>query len=118
MIHSLLLLLCIVSIEVLVRFHFLFALDSILKVIKKIIYVIPQDSISDHWKETVIPAYALRMMKCSLQILLILLLILSIFFVAGYFFDDFLALTLSFFGIIESMLFAFGYLYLRRVFIK
>jgi len=87
-------------------------------VIRKVIYVIPQDNISDHWKEKVIPAYALRMMKYSLQILLILLLILALFFIVDYFFNDFLALTLSYFGIIESMVLAFGYVCLRKSLIK
>ena len=118
MIHFVLLLVCVLSVEVFIRFNFLLILDSIPKVIRRVIYVIPQDNISDHWKEKVVPAYALMMMKYSLQILLILLLILSLFFVADYFFNDFLALTLSFFGIIESMVFAFGYVYLRKSLIK
>ena len=118
MIHFLLLLVCIISVEFFIRLNFLSHLDSILKVTKKVTYVIPQNNISDHWKEKVIPAYALRIMKYSIQILLILLLILSLFFVADYFFNDFLALTLSFFGIIESMVFAFGYVYLRKSLIK
>ena len=118
MIHILLLLVCILSVEVFIRFNFLSLLDSMLKVIKKVTYVISQDKISDHWKEKVVPAYALRIMKYSLQILLILLLIMTLFFIADYFFNDFLALTLSLIGIIESMVFAFGYVYLRRLFIK
>ena len=118
MIYFVLLLVCVLSVEVFIRFNFLLILDSILKVTRKVIYVIPQDNISDHWKEKVIPAYASRMVKYSLQILLILLFILSLFFVANYFFNDFLSLTLSFFGIIESMVFAFGYVYLRKSLIK
>ena len=118
MIHILLLLICVLSVEVFIRLNFLSILDSILKVTRKVTYVIPQDKISDHWKEKVIPAYALRMMKYSLQILLILLLILSLFFVADYFFNDFLALTLSLIGIVESLVFAFGYVFLRKSFIK
>ena len=118
MIHFVLLLVCALSVEVFIRFNFLLILGSILKVIRKIIYVIPRDNISDHWKEKFIPAYALRMMKYCLQILLIILLILSLFFVADYFSNDFLTLTLSFFGIIESMVFAFGYVYLRKSLIK
>ena len=118
MIHFLLLLVCILSVEVFIRFNFLSLLDSMLKVTKKVTYVIPQNNISDHWKEKVIPAYALRIMKYSLQILLILLLIMSLFFIADYFFNDFLALTLSLIGILESLVFAFGYVFLRKSFIK
>ena len=118
MIHLILLLVCILSVEVFIRLNFLSYLESILKVTKKVTFVIPKSNISDHWKEKVIPAYALRIMKYSLQILLILLLIISLFFIADYFFNDFLAFTFSLIGIIESMVFAFGYVYLRRLFIK
>ena len=116
--HLILLLVCIVSVEVFIRFNFLSVLDSILKVTKKVIYVIPQNNISDHWKEKVVPAYALRIMKHSLQILMILLLILSLFLIADFFINNFLALTLSLIGIIESIVFAFGYVYVRKLFIK
>ena len=118
MIHILLLLVCIVSVEVFIRLNFLSLLDSILKVTKKVIYVISQNNISDHWKEKVVPAYALRIMKYSLHILMILLLILSFFIVVDLLFNDFLALTLSLIGIIESIVFAFGYVYVRKLFIK
>ena len=118
MIHFLLLLVCILSVEIFIRLNFLSLLDSILKVTKKVTYVIPQNNISDHWKEKVVPAYALRMMKYSLQILLILLLILSLFLIADFFINNFLALTLSLIGIVESLVFAFGYVFLRKSFIK
>lgn len=118
MIHLLLLLVCILSVEVFIRLNFLSYLDLILKMIKRVTYVIPKSNISDHWKEKIIPVYALRIMKFSLQILLILLLIMSLFFISDYFFNDFLAFTFSWIGIIESMVFAFGYVYLRKSLIK
>ena len=118
MIHFLLSLICILSVEVFIRLNFLLHLDSIIKVTKKVTYVIPNNNISDHWKEKIIPAYALRIMKYSLQILLILLLIMSLFFISDYFYNDFLAFTFSLIGIIESMVIAFGYVYLRKLFIK
>ena len=112
--HLVLLLVCILSVEVFFRFNFLSLLDSILKVTKKVTYIIPKENISDHWKEKIIPAYALKIMKFSIQILLILLCILSFFFIADIFLSGFLIFTLSFIGIIESMVFAFGYAYLRK----
>ena len=117
MIHLVLLLVCFLSVEVFIRFSFLSNLDSILKVAKKVTYVIPKNNISDHWKEKVIPAYAVRIMKYSLQIVLILLLILSLFFIAEFFFKNFLVLALSVIGILESIVFGLGYVYLRRLFI-
>jgi len=118
MFHLLLLLVCILSVEVFIRLNFLSHLDSILKVTKRVTYVIPQNNISDHWKEKVIPVYALRIMKYSLHILLILLFILSFFFIAGLCFNDFIALSLSIIGIVESMVFVTGYVYIRKSLIK
>ena len=116
--HLALLVVCILSLEVFIRFNFLFVLGSILKVTKKVTYVISQDSISDHWKEKVVPVYALSIMKYSLQILLILTFIFFIFVIANYFFNNLIGLMLSFIGIIESMVFAFGYTFLRKSLIK
>ena len=116
--HLLLSLICILSVEVFIRLNFLSHLDSILKVTMRVTYVIPNNNISDHWKEKVIPAYALRIMKYSLQILVILLLIMFLFLIPNYFFNDFLAFTFSWIGIIESMVFAFGYVYIRKSLIK
>ena len=118
MIHLLLLLVCILSVEVFIRLNFLSHLNSILQVTRKVTYIISKNNISDHWKEKVIPAYALKIMKYSLQIALILLLIISLFFIIDCFFSDLLVLTFSLIGIIESMVFAFGYAYLRKLFIK
>jgi hypothetical protein len=118
MIHFILILVCVLSVEVFIRFNFLLILNSILKVAKKVTYVIPKSNISDHWKEKIIPAYALIIMKYSLQMLLILLLIMSLFFIADLFYNDFLAFTLSLIGTMESMVIAFGYVYLRKSLIK
>ena len=116
MIHLLLIFVCFLSVEIFIRLNFLSHLDSILKVTKRVVYVIPKNNISDHWKEKAIPAYALRIMKYSLQIFLILMVIFSLFFIVGFFFDDFLAFTFSLVGIIESMAFAYAYVYLRKKF--
>ena len=118
MIHLILSLVCIISVEAFIRLNFLSHLDSIFKVTKKVRYVIPKNSISDHWKEKVIPAYALRIMRHSLKILLILLLIMSLFFFANFFYSNFLAFSLSLIGIIESMVIAVGYVYLRKLLFK
>ena len=60
MIHLLLLLVCILSVEVFIRLNFLSHLDSILKVTKRVTYVIPNNNISDHWKEKVIPCICIE----------------------------------------------------------
>jgi hypothetical protein len=113
--HLALLLACILSVEVFIRFNFLLILDSMLKVTKKVVYVIPNENISDHWKEIVVPAYSFKIMKLSLKILLILLLILSLFVLTDYFLNNFLVFTFSFFGIVESIILAFSYAYLKNL---
>lgn len=118
MIHFVLLLVCIISVEVFIQLNFLSLLDLILKVTKKVTYVIFQNNISDHWKEKVIPSYALKIMRYSLQILLILFLILSLFVIINLFINDFFTFALSLIGILESIVFVSGYVYLRKLSIK
>ena len=118
MIHLLLLLVCIFSVEVFIRLNFLSNLNSILRVAKKVTYIISQNNINDHWKEKIIPAYALRIMKHSLQIFLIISLILCFFIAGDFFLNNFILFTLSLTGIIESIVFVFGYAKLRQLFIK
>jgi len=118
MIHIIHLLVCIISVEVLIQLNFLSLLDSILKVARKVTHAILQNNISDHWKEKVFPLYALRIMRYSLQILLIQFLILSLFLITNFFVNDFLELTLSLIGIMESLVFAIGYVYIRKLSIK
>lgn len=114
MLQLLLLLVCILSIEIFIRLNFLYFLDSLLKVTRKVTHVLFAGNVSDHWKEKVIPVYASKIMKCSIQMLLILLLILSLFFIMDYYMNDFLKFSLSLVGILESVIFAFGYAYLRK----
>ena len=118
MYHLILFFVCILSLEIFVRLKFLSILNSFFKVIKNVTIIIPKKNISDHWKEKVIPSYALRMMKYSLQLLLILLLIISFFFILCYSFDEFLNLTFSLIGIIETIVFTFGCIFLRKLLIK
>ena len=116
--HLLLFLICILSVEVFIQFRFFSLLGSMLVVTKKITQVIPQDKISDHWKEKIIPVYSFRMMKYSLQIFLLLLLIISLIITADFFLNNFLSYTLTLTGVIESVIFASGYFFIRQVFIK
>ena len=118
MIHLLLLLICVLSIEVLVRLNFFSSLETIIQVTKKVTHILPQGNISDHWKERVIPKYSLKVMRSSFQILLILLLIFLLFFISGFFVDDFLSFSFSLVGVVESLVFGFGYVCFRKYLIK
>mgnify|MGYP005681749177 FL=1 len=113
--HLILLFICILSVEMFIRFNFLANFESILRVSKKVSRIIAHRKISDHWKEKIIPAYALKIMQNSLKILIIILCIISLFLFFDIFDIDLLTLTFSYRGIIESMIFAFGYAYYKKL---
>ena len=118
MTHVLLLIVCIASIEVFNKFKFFLILGSLVTVTKKVFHVVPLNKVSDHWKQKVIPIYALSLMKYSFQMLVIFLLVIFFFMVAVYFGNDFLTFTLSLIGMIESLVIVFGYVYLKKLFLK
>ena len=106
---------CVLSVEIVVYFKILTLLGTSLQVAKKVSYILPNKNISDHWKESVIPVYALKIMKSSLKILLALLSIIFCFIITDHFLINFLTTTLSPAGVIESVVFTFGYTYLRKL---
>ena len=116
--HLILFVICLLSVEIFIRSKYVALFASLIKVSKKAIYLISNKNISDHWKENIIPKYSFQMMKYSLLMLFILFLILFIFFVAGNLFIGFIPFTLSWNVIIESILFAFSYAYIRKIIFK
>ena len=113
--HLILLIICLLFIEIFIRSNYISLINSIINVSKKAIYIISNKNISDHWKEDIIPKYSFQMMKYSTQMLIIIFLIISIFVIANKFFGGFLAFTFSWNGIIESILIAFSYAYIRKL---
>ena len=109
---------CFMSIEILIRSNYITLIHNSINVSKKVISTIFNQKISDHWKEMIIPKYSLQMMKNSLQMLLIPFLIILIFVIADNLFSEFLAFTLSWNGIIESILIAFSCAYIRKLIFK
>ena len=116
--HIVLFSVCLLSVEIFLRSNYITLINSIINVSKKAISIILNKNISDHWKEFILPKYSLQMMKYSMQMLLILFLIIFIFVIADKFFTGFLAFTLSWSGIIESILLAFSYVYMRKLFFR
>ena len=113
--HLILFVICFLSVEIFIRSNYISLINSLVAVSKKAISIILNKNISDHWKENIIPKYSLQMMKYSMQMLLILFLIIFIFVIADNFFSGFLAFTFSWNGIIESILLAFSYVYIRKL---
>ena len=116
--HIIILISCLFSVEILIRSNYIPLINLLFEVSKKAISIILNKNISDHWKENIIPKYSLQMMKYSMQMLLILFLIIFIFVVADNLFIGFLAFTFSWNGIIESILIAFSYVYIRKLIFK
>lgn len=116
--HIFLILACILSIEIFIRFNFLSILTSILRVTKRIFHIIPHKNISDHWKEKIIPIYAFSLMKYSLHILIIFMFVLFLFFIAFILSSDFLELALSYIGLVESIIAVYAYLFIRKLIIR
>jgi len=116
--HFILLPICCLSVELFIKSNYISLISSTIKISKKAIYIIKNKNISDHWKENIIPKYSLQMMQYSLKILLLFLMIILIFLVADNFFRGFISFALSLTGIIESILFAFGYVSLRKIIAK
>ena len=116
--HFILLIICFFSVEFFIRSNSLQLISSLIKVSQKAIYIVSNKNISDHWKENIIPKYSIQMMKYSLQILLIFLFIISIFLLLDNLKNGFINFLFSWNGLIESILFAFGYSYLRKIILK
>ena len=116
--HIVLFSVCLLSVEIFIRSNYITLINSTINVSKKAIFIILNKNISDHWKENIIPKYSLQMMKVSLQMLLIFLLIIFIFVFVDNFLSDFLKFTFSLNGIIESILFAFSYAFIRKLIVR
>ena len=114
--HLALLFICILSLEVLLYSNFIVLLETNFRLLKKASNVLLNKNISDHWKELVIPAYAKQLMKTSIKILLILIFVSSLFLIIDFFVINFLTLVFSLLGIIESLGFMSGYIFLRQLY--
>ena len=116
--HFILLALCFLAVEILIRSNCLALISSIIKLSRKSIFIILNKNISDHWKENILPAYSLKMIKASIQMLLMFILISGIFYTIGNFFSGFFAFVFSLNGFIESTLFIYSFIFFRKLFAR
>ena len=110
--------LCLLCVEIFIRSNYIHLIKSTINLINRAVHIILNKNISDHWKENIIPAYSLEIMKSATRMLLIFFLIICIFLIADNFFSGFLEFTFSLNGIIESILLAFTYAYIRKLIVK
>ena len=118
MLHVLLFLGCVISIEIFFNLNFFNHLNKIISITRKVLLVMSNKEISDHRKEKVIPTYALQLMKYSLTVLLILLMIIAVFLGISLFESNFIVYIFSWIGILESIVFVFLYLKIRSLLFK
>ena len=111
--HLVLLIICLVSAEILIKSDLILTINYVVKVSKKAIFTILNKSVSDQRKENIIPVYSLQIMKSSLKVVIVLLSIALLFVAGDYLSKGFLLFAFSSIGILESFLFAFGYICLR-----
>jgi len=116
--HLILFVICSLSVEIFINSNYISLINSLVKVSKKAINIISNKKISDHWKEYIIPKYSIQMMKVSLRMLLIFISIIFIFVLVNNFVGGFLKFTFSLNGIIESILFAFSYAFIRKLIVR
>ena len=114
MIYFIVYIICIISVEIYLRTNYIFLFRDVLRIAKKVFHTLSNSRISDHWKEAVIPAYAWKLIKLSVQIFFTILLIVSLIIVADIYIEGFISFTFSLSGICISMFFVMGHVWIRK----
>ena len=105
--------LCIACVEVVLQLKLLDSIVVVKRNICKSYFVISSAKISDHWKEKMVPVYALFILRSALFILIILVLIISALYFVTLQSREFLAFIFSINGILTSVLVPFSYLKIK-----
>ena len=112
--YVLLILACFLNIEIFLRFKFTICVESLGMSIRKVFHLIISSAISDHWKEKMVPVYALIILKNSLVLLGFLLLIIFTFSLFTIFSNNYFSIILSISGLLTSIIASYLYLILRN----
>ena len=104
--------------EVFIRSNYLHLLRCLAHTTNKSLHLLSSSRISDHWKEQMIPFYSLKIMSCSVFILLELSPLALFLAVLGIFSSDFASQIFSFSGLLKSGLIGSLYILLRRTIVK
>ena len=111
--HLILAVFVVVTIELFVRMDAFGFVQKMVEKFSSFVKLMLSNSISDHWKEKVIPKYALIIIINALKFLGVLLLIVGMFSGLGWIFDGFFKFSISVVGIIEMLIFSLFYLKIR-----
>ena len=117
----LIIVLCIILIEILVRIPIKAVLSEISVVMRKAIHILGAKSVSDHWKEKAMLAYAGALFTSTMKLAGILVTIGVLVFLLIFIFDYFGAsigeLIVSWAGILFSIVVAMIYFKVRKIFV-
>ncbi|MBT3453526.1 MAG: hypothetical protein HN447_00770 [Lentimicrobiaceae bacterium] len=80
--------------------------------------LVSSSNISDHWKERVIPKYALIIIINALKFLGVLCLIVVVFIGFHLLFDEFFQFSISIVGMVEMLVFSVIYIKIRAKLIR
>ena len=101
-------------VEIIKYFKILILVKRNFIIIKKIIKMIISKSISDHWKQKMIFAYSINLIKNSAKMIFIITLIVIYYFIFQLNVSEFQKLVFSFFGTLEITLIIIFYIYFRK----
>ena len=116
--HILLIVGCLISIECIYQSKAFSVVNDASISLRKVFWILPNNKVSDHWKEQLIPYYALRIIKSCLKIFWILIFIIIIFILLSLLQDNFIRHLFSMIGIIESFIISILYIYNRKKFVN
>ena len=107
--HIILLFCCIGCVEIISIANFRSKTIAILKLVNKVTRIIKSYRISDHWKEKVIPFYALRMLRISISMFFVFVLLILIVLLPYSINNNYINFIFSYVTIIESTIIIFLY---------
>ena len=107
---------CIFSVELFLKLNLFTKIKSLAKNGKKVFHIILTPNISDHWKENMVPIYALILFKNSIYILVVFFSISCLLIELTFLSNHFLTFLLSFSAFIESIIISCLYLRLKNLF--
>jgi len=112
--YFILIVFCVVVIEFFLRSDALAFVYKMYEQFSRFAKLMSSQYVSDHWKERVIPMYALIIIINALKFLGVLLSIVALFIGLVLLFPDFFNFTTSVFGIMRMLLFSFIYFKVRN----
>ena len=105
---------CIFAIELFLGIDAVIFLHRMYKQFSSFVNLMSTKYVSDHWKERVVPVYALIIIINALKFLGVMLFIVALFLGLMIIFPGFFNFTTSIFGIVVVLLFSLTYLKIRQ----